>query len=227
MPPALAEPVPALVRAHRGPGRRSCYFGVRKELRVRATLYGAFLLACAGRDLAALRHGRQAGQDPPRPRPAGRHPPRAAGHDRRRPQRDRRRRGAAPRAPRPRPRASPSRRPSASTRTPSPSRAWSRRGSRTCATSCATSSAPDWDVREPGEGSFLVKMTRRLRARRLRDRTVKEAIRTLERRVNQLGVAEPVIAEHGAAATRSWSSSRGHRRRAGQARHQARPPSSR
>jgi len=32
----------------------------------------------------------------------------------------------------------------------------------------------------------------------VRDRTVKEAIRTLERRVNQLGVAEPVIAQHGA-----------------------------
>jgi preprotein translocase subunit SecD len=33
--------------------------------------------------------------------------------------------------------------------------------------------------------------------RGIRERTVKEAIKTLERRVNQLGVAEPVIAEHG------------------------------
>jgi preprotein translocase subunit SecD len=33
--------------------------------------------------------------------------------------------------------------------------------------------------------------------RQIKDRTVKEAIRTLERRVNELGVAEPVIAEHG------------------------------
>jgi preprotein translocase subunit SecD len=33
--------------------------------------------------------------------------------------------------------------------------------------------------------------------RDIRERTVKEAIRTLERRVNQLGVAEPVIAAHG------------------------------
>jgi len=33
--------------------------------------------------------------------------------------------------------------------------------------------------------------------RRIKDSTVKEAIRTLERRVNQLGVADPVITEHG------------------------------
>jgi preprotein translocase subunit SecD len=57
--------------------------------------------------------------------------------------------------------------------------------------------SPDWEVREPSEGSFLVQMTD-LNVRQTRDRTVKEAIRTLERRVNQLGVAEPVIAEHGA-----------------------------
>jgi len=35
--------------------------------------------------------------------------------------------------------------------------------------------------------------------RQTRERTVQEAIRTLERRVNELGVAEPVIAAHGAA----------------------------
>jgi len=57
--------------------------------------------------------------------------------------------------------------------------------------------APDWDLREPAEGRFLVKMTDPY-VSRLRDSTVKEAIRTLERRVNQLGVAEPVIAQHGA-----------------------------
>ena len=57
---------------------------------------------------------------------------------------------------------------------------------------------PEWDVREPGEGRFLVQMTD-LNVRQTRSRTVQEAIRTLERRVNQLGVAEPVIAEHGAA----------------------------
>jgi preprotein translocase subunit SecD len=56
--------------------------------------------------------------------------------------------------------------------------------------------APEWDVREPGEGRFLVQMTD-LNVRQIKDRTVKEAIKTLERRVNQLGVAEPVIAEHG------------------------------
>ena len=53
-----------------------------------------------------------------------------------------------------------------------------------------------WDIREPGEGRFLVKMTDLL-VRQIKERTVKEAIKTLERRVNQLGVAEPVIAEHG------------------------------
>ena len=56
--------------------------------------------------------------------------------------------------------------------------------------------SPDWDVKEPGEGRFLVQMTD-ANVRATKDRTVKEAIRTLERRVNQLGVAEPVIAEHG------------------------------
>jgi preprotein translocase subunit SecD len=57
--------------------------------------------------------------------------------------------------------------------------------------------SPEWDVREPGDGKFLVKMTDAF-VNQVRDRTVKEAIRTLERRVNQLGVAEPVIAQHGA-----------------------------
>jgi len=54
----------------------------------------------------------------------------------------------------------------------------------------------DWEIREPGEGRFLVQMTE-LYQRRLKERTVAEAIKTLERRVNQLGVAEPVIAAHG------------------------------
>jgi preprotein translocase subunit SecD len=53
-----------------------------------------------------------------------------------------------------------------------------------------------WNIREPSEGRFLVKMTDLL-VRQIKERTVKEAIKTLERRVNQLGVAEPVIAEHG------------------------------
>ena len=57
--------------------------------------------------------------------------------------------------------------------------------------------SPEWDIREPGDGKFLVKMTDAF-VNQVRDRTVKEAIRTLERRVNQLGVAEPVIAQHGA-----------------------------
>src|SRR5216683_2150353 len=47
----------------------------------------------------------------------------------------------------------------------------------------------EWEIREPGEGRFLVQMTE-LQQRRIKERTVGEAIRTLERRVNQLGVAE-------------------------------------
>jgi preprotein translocase subunit SecD len=53
-----------------------------------------------------------------------------------------------------------------------------------------------WEVREAGEGGFVVQMTEVYQAQ-LADRTVEEAKRTLERRVNQLGVAEPVIARHG------------------------------
>ena len=53
-----------------------------------------------------------------------------------------------------------------------------------------------WEVREPAEGRFLVQMTDNF-VRDTKRRTVQEAIRTLERRVNELGVAEPVIAEHG------------------------------
>jgi preprotein translocase subunit SecD len=53
-----------------------------------------------------------------------------------------------------------------------------------------------WELREPGEGRFLVQMTTPFQAQ-IKDRTVREAIKTLERRVNQLGVAEPVIAAHG------------------------------
>jgi preprotein translocase subunit SecD len=53
-----------------------------------------------------------------------------------------------------------------------------------------------WEIHEPAEGRFLVQMTDRQVAT-LKERTVKETIKTLERRVNQLGVAEPVITEHG------------------------------
>jgi preprotein translocase subunit SecD len=53
-----------------------------------------------------------------------------------------------------------------------------------------------WDIRQPAEGRFLVKMTD-VYSHQIKERTVKEEIRTLERRVNELGVAEPIIAEHG------------------------------
>ncbi len=53
-----------------------------------------------------------------------------------------------------------------------------------------------WEVREAGEGKFAVEMTD-IFQRQLKDQTVQEAIRTLERRVNALGVTEPVIAATG------------------------------
>jgi preprotein translocase subunit SecD len=54
----------------------------------------------------------------------------------------------------------------------------------------------DWQVRATGEGGFRVEMSDPL-VHTTQRRTVEEAMRTLERRVNQLGVSEPVIAEHG------------------------------
>ncbi len=53
-----------------------------------------------------------------------------------------------------------------------------------------------WEVRDSGEGGFSVEMTD-LYQRQLKDQTVQEVIRTLERRVNALGVAEPLIAAQG------------------------------
>jgi preprotein translocase subunit SecD len=53
-----------------------------------------------------------------------------------------------------------------------------------------------WEVRDVGEDGFAVQMTEMYR-RQLGQQTVDEAMRTLQRRVNQLGVAEPVIARHG------------------------------
>ncbi len=53
-----------------------------------------------------------------------------------------------------------------------------------------------WEVRDAGEGGFTVEMTD-LHQRQLKEQTVQEVIRTLERRVNALGVAEPLIAAQG------------------------------
>ena len=53
-----------------------------------------------------------------------------------------------------------------------------------------------WEVKDGAEGAFTVQMTD-LYQRQVKDQTVQEAIRTLERRVNALGVAEPVIAAQG------------------------------
>jgi preprotein translocase subunit SecD len=53
-----------------------------------------------------------------------------------------------------------------------------------------------WEIRESGEAKFTVEMND-LYQRQLKEQTVQEAIRTLERRVNALGVTEPVIAATG------------------------------
>jgi preprotein translocase subunit SecD len=54
-----------------------------------------------------------------------------------------------------------------------------------------------WEVKDAGENKLSVQMTEQFQ-RQTKDQTVQEAIRTLERRVNALGVAEPVIAAQGA-----------------------------
>ena len=54
----------------------------------------------------------------------------------------------------------------------------------------------DWEVHEKGADGFTVRMTD-LYQRHLKEQTVQDEIRTLERRVNTLGVSEPVIAAHG------------------------------
>jgi preprotein translocase subunit SecD len=59
-----------------------------------------------------------------------------------------------------------------------------------------TSFPSGWEINDEGSGRFMVRMTD-MEIRGIRDRTVKEAIRTLERRVNVLGVSEPIIAQHG------------------------------
>ena len=56
--------------------------------------------------------------------------------------------------------------------------------------------SPGWNIRTEGEDGFSIRMTD-IYKRQLGDQTVEEAKRTLQRRVNELGVAEPVIARHG------------------------------
>jgi preprotein translocase subunit SecD len=53
-----------------------------------------------------------------------------------------------------------------------------------------------WEVKDAGENKLSLQMTEAYQ-RDLKTQTVQEAIRTLERRVNALGVAEPVIAATG------------------------------
>jgi preprotein translocase subunit SecD len=53
-----------------------------------------------------------------------------------------------------------------------------------------------WEQDEGTAGRFTVKLTDS-EVRAIRERTVDEAIKTMERRVNVLGVAEPLIAKHG------------------------------
>lgn len=52
-----------------------------------------------------------------------------------------------------------------------------------------------WDI-QAKENSFVVEMSKPL-VEHLKARTVEEAKQTLDRRVNQLGVAEPIVAVHG------------------------------
>ena len=191
MPPALQNPITLwllLTAALAG----LVYAFMRPELRVTGrSLYGAFLLACAVAMWPPYDAERQARQDPPRPRPARRHPPRAAGGGRRRAQRHHRRRGRRPRATRRRARASSSAPSSASTPTSfrvegvEPARVKDMRDL------LRDFFRDGWEVREPGEGALHRSQMTDLYQRQLKDQTVQEAIRTLERRVNALGVAEP------------------------------------
>src|SRR5262245_43175741 len=62
-----------------------------------------------------------------------------------------------------------------------------------------TAAAADADAvfdRNPGPGGYTFKMKPNV-ARQLREETVAQALQTIERRVNELGVAEPVIARQG------------------------------
>ncbi len=60
----------------------------------------------------------------------------------------------------------------------------------------ATALTPAWD-RESGVGGGYVFRMRAARQTQLRDEAVRQAQDTIERRVNELGVAEPVVARHG------------------------------
>jgi len=62
----------------------------------------------------------------------------------------------------------------------------------------ATTLVPMWD-RESGVGGGYVFRMRLARQTQLRDEAVRQAQDTIERRVNELGVAEPVVARHGGA----------------------------
>ena len=53
-----------------------------------------------------------------------------------------------------------------------------------------------WEVKDAGENRLTAEMTEAYQ-RQLKEQTVQDAIRTLERRINALGVAEPVIAATG------------------------------
>lgn len=55
---------------------------------------------------------------------------------------------------------------------------------------------PDWDVVAEGSGNWRLEM-RSAAVAQLRDETVIQAIQTIRRRVDALGVAEPLIAPHG------------------------------
>jgi preprotein translocase subunit SecD len=57
-------------------------------------------------------------------------------------------------------------------------------------------SFPGWDATQSGGGEWRLDM-RQLETNRIREETLTQAIETIRRRVDALGVAEPVIAPHG------------------------------
>ena len=148
------------------PWPASCYFAVRQELRLRATLYGSFLLACVVAVWPPYEHDGQPGKIHLGLDLQGRDPPRPAGGDRRRAR-------TRPSTTRCRPRATRPRRKGitfgAAQRVDTPTSfsvdgrgAGARQGHARPAARLLPRRTGTCS--EPGEGSFLVKMTDAYRA---------------------------------------------------------------
>ena len=73
--------------------------------------------------------------------------------------------------------------------------------------------------RESGvDGTYTFRMKPNI-ANQMRNETVDQAIRTIERRVNELGVAEPIVARQGARRSDHRAAARRQRRRAREGNH--------